>query len=57
MEASVDVHALGTAVGLDIAAEYRAGVAAQFSALCAQAELVLSSALPDELEPAPIFVP
>jgi hypothetical protein len=57
MEPSVDVHALGTLVGLDIATEYRAGVAAQFIALCAQADLVLSIALPDELEPAPVFVP
>jgi hypothetical protein len=44
-------------VGLEIPAEYRAGVAAQFLALMAQADLVLSVPLPDELEPATVFMP
>jgi hypothetical protein len=57
MEPNVDVRALGMLVGLDIAAEYRAGVAAQYLALMAQADLVLSASLPDELEPAPVFLP
>ncbi len=55
METQVDVRALGMLVGLDIAAEYRAGVASQYLALMAQADLVLGAALPDELEPAPVF--
>jgi hypothetical protein len=57
MEHNVDVRALGMLVGLDIAVEYRAGVAAQYLALMAQADLVLSASLPDELEPAPVFLP
>ncbi|HTQ36192.1 MAG TPA: AtzG-like protein [Steroidobacteraceae bacterium] len=36
---------------------YRAGVAAQLAALRAQAALVEQFPLPDELEPAPVFVP
>jgi hypothetical protein len=44
-------------VGLDIATEYRAGVAAQFLALMAQADLVLNFPLPDQLEPATVFLP
>ncbi len=57
MEPSVDVRALWMLVGLDIAPEYRAGVAAQFLALMAQADLVLGVPLPDDLEPAAIFLP
>jgi hypothetical protein len=57
MERSIDVCALGTLTGLDIAVEYRAGVATQFAALMAQADLVLSFPLPDELEPGPVFMP
>ncbi len=57
MEPNIDVRALGMLVGLDIAAEYRAGVAAQYLALMAQADLVLNASVPDELEPAPVFVP
>ncbi len=57
MEDCVDVRALWMLVGLDFAAEYRAGVAAQFLALMAQADLVLSFSLPDALEPAAVFVP
>ncbi len=57
MEPSVDVRALWMLVGLDIVPEYRAGVAAQFLALMAQADLVLGLPLPDELEPAAVFLP
>jgi uncharacterized ferredoxin-like protein len=57
VEPGVDVRALGTHVGLDIAPEYRAGVAAQFIALMSQADLVLGLPLPDELEPGPVFLP
>lgn len=57
VEFDVDVRALGTYVGLDIASEYRAGVAAQFIALMSQADLVLSFPLPDALEPGPVFLP
>jgi hypothetical protein len=57
VEASTDVRALWMLVGLDIAPEYRAGVAAQFLALMSQADLVLSFPLPDQLEPAAVFLP
>jgi hypothetical protein len=57
MEPGIDVRALGMLVGLDIATEYRAGVAAQYLALMAQADLVLSVPPRDELEPAPVFEP
>lgn len=57
VEPGVDVRALGRQVGLDIAPEYHAGVAAQFTALMSQADLVLGFALPDALEPGPVFLP
>jgi Protein of unknown function (DUF4089) len=57
VEASIDVRALWMLVGLDIATEYRTGVAAQFLALMSQADLVLSFPLPDPLEPATVFLP
>lgn len=41
----------------EIPAEFRAGVAVQFAALAAQARLVQEFALPDEVEPAPVFTP
>jgi len=40
-----------------IPAAYRAGVATQLAVLRAQAALVEEFPLPDELEPAPSFVP
>jgi hypothetical protein len=40
-----------------VPAEYRAGVADQLVALREQARLVEEFALPDELEPAPVFTP
>lgn len=40
-----------------VPAQYRAGVAVQLAALREQARLVEEFALPDELEPAAVFVP
>jgi hypothetical protein len=53
----VDIDALAQLAGLEIPAEYRDGVATQFLALMVQAELVLSVALGDDIEPAPVFTP
>jgi len=40
-----------------VPAEFRAGVAAQLAALREQARLVEEFPLPDELEPAAVFLP
>lgn len=55
MTGNVDV--LAAAVGLNVPAEYRDGVATQFGALMVQADQVLSFPLDNETEPAPLFTP
>ncbi len=57
MEPDVDLRGLWLVLERDVAAEYRAGVAAQFLVLMLQADLVLSLPLPDQLEPAAVFLP
>lgn len=57
VDSGIEVRALGMLVGLQLAADYRAGVTAQYLALMAQADLVLGIPLQDELEPAPVFRP
>lgn len=52
-----DIEALAKLIDLDIPSEYREPVCNQFTALMAQADLVLSFELPDEVEPAPVFRP
>ncbi len=51
------IDAIGPVLGLDIAAEYRTGVAANFRIAAAMAALVLSEPLGDHAEPAPVFTP
>ncbi len=50
-----DLESPATPNGLQIPAEFLPGVSAQFDALMAQAELVMSFPLPDEVEPAPVY--
>ena len=51
------IDAMGPMLGLDIAAEYRAGVVANLRIAAAMAALVLSEPLGDHAEPAPVFTP
>ena len=51
------IDAMGPMVGLDIPAEYRAGVVANLRIAAAMAAIVLSEPLGDHAEPAPVFTP
>jgi len=51
------IAGLAVATGLPLDPAHRAGVAANFGRLLAQADLVMAVPLPPETEPAPIFRP
>jgi hypothetical protein len=51
------VDAALSALGLDVASEWKAGIVTNFSAIAGLAEDFLDFPLADEDEPAPIFIP
>lgn len=55
-DADAYVEQASRLVGLDIAAPYRAGVAANLALIARMADLVLGLPLPITDEPAPVFV-
>ena len=51
------VDAMSAVVGLEIAPEHRPGVLRQLAIVLAAAALVAEFAIPDVIEPAPVFRP
>ena len=51
------IDAMAPFIGLDIPAEYRAGVAANLRIAAAMAALVLAEPIGDHAEPASVFTP
>ncbi len=51
------IDALAPVVGLDVPADYRAGVAANLRIAAAMAALVMAEPIGDHAEPAPVFTP
>ena len=56
-DALAAASAMAKVLGLELIPEHRAGVALNLARLMAQAALVMSVTLPEDVEPASVFMP